>query len=57
MPESQRFPFLQDIGERFLPAPMPYLKFTLKRQELSREVYGLLDTGSTVSVKRSKFIN
>ena len=50
MRESQKFPFLQDIGERILPAPMPYLHFTLKRQEFSRDIFGLLDTGSTVSV-------
>jgi hypothetical protein len=50
MLESQRFPFLQNIGERFLLDPMPYLSLTLERQVQRKQVFGLLDTGSTVCV-------
>lgn len=50
MSSQQRFPFLQDIGDRILPEPMPYLPLMLERQGRSKMVFGLLDTGSTVSV-------
>jgi len=50
MADSQRFPFLQNIGERFLFDPMPYLSLTLEREGQRKQVFGLLDTGSTVCV-------
>ncbi len=50
MPDSQKFPFLQNIGERFLLDPMPYLPLTLEREGQRKQVFGLLDTGSTVCV-------
>lgn len=50
MLDSQKFPFIKDIGDRILPAPMPYLNLTVNLQEVSQNVFGLLDTGSTVSV-------
>ncbi len=50
MSESQRFPFLQDLGERVLPEPMPYIPLTLERHGQRKQVFGLLDTGSTICV-------
>lgn len=50
MSNQKRFPFLQDIGDRILPEPMPYLPLMLERQGRRSTAFGLLDTGSTVSV-------
>ncbi len=50
MSKTERFSYSQNIGERFLLYPMPYLSLTLERQGQRKEVFGLLDTGSTVCV-------
>lgn len=46
----RKFPYLQDLKTRFLPEPMPYLPLTLAHQNQQTQGFGLLDTGSTVSV-------
>lgn len=50
MPEAERFSYLRKVGERFLLYPMPYASLRLERQGQTKQVFGLLDTGSTVCV-------
>ena len=50
MSKMERFSYLQSIGERQLLYPMPYLSLTLEREGQRKQVFGLLDTGSTVCV-------
>ena len=48
--QSHKFPYLQILPERHLTEPMPYLPLTLERKGNIKEVFGLLDSGSTVNV-------
>ncbi len=45
-----KFPYLQDLPEKYLIEPMPFLPFTLEREGSTKRVFGLVDSGSTVSV-------
>ncbi len=48
--QSHKFPYLRDLPERHLLDLMPYLPLTLERKGNIKEVFGLLDSGSTVNV-------
>ena len=48
--QSYKFPYLRVLPERHLTEPMPYLPLTLERKGSVKEVFGLLDSGSTVNV-------
>lgn len=48
--QSPKFPYLQVLPERRLIEPMPYLPLMLERNGSRKEVFGLLDSGSTVNV-------
>lgn len=48
--QSNKFPYLRVLPERHLTEPMPYLPLTLERKGNIKEVFGLLDSGSTVNV-------
>ncbi len=47
---QKNFLFRKISAGVFLPEPMPYLSLILERQNRQKQVFGLLDTGSTVSV-------
>ena len=48
--QSYKYPYLKDLKDRFLSEAMPYLPLTLKLNGNSKQVFGLLDSGSTVNV-------
>ena len=48
--QSHKYPYLKELGERKLFEPMPYLPFTLDLNGNSKEVFGLMDSGSTINV-------
>lgn len=48
--QSRKYPYLTDLGDRILFEPMPYLPLTLELNGKTKEVHGLLDSGSTVNV-------
>ncbi len=48
--QASKYQYLQDLGERRLIEPMPYLPLMLEREGNRKKVFGLLDSGSTVSV-------
>lgn len=45
-----KFPYLKDLSDKTLFEAMPYLPLTLELSGNTKEVDGLLDTGSTVNV-------
>jgi hypothetical protein len=48
--QSHKYSYLKELGERKLFEPMPYLPFTLDLNGNRKEVFGLIDSGSTVNV-------
>lgn len=48
--QSSKYPYLQNLGERRLIEPMPYLPLILEQEGNVKKVFGLLDSGSTVNV-------
>ena len=48
--QSYKFPYLRVLPERRLTDPMPFLPFMLERKGNIKEVFGLLDSGSTINV-------
>lgn len=48
--QLHKFPYIKDLADRTLPEAMPYLPFTLELKGRKKEVFGLLDSGSTVNV-------
>jgi len=48
--QQHKFPYIKDLDDRTLLEAMPYLPFTLELKGKKKEVFGLLDSGSTVNV-------
>ncbi len=48
--QSHKYPYLTDLADRVLFEPMPYLPLKLELNGKTKEVHGLLDSGSTVNV-------
>ena len=48
--QSYKYPYIKDLANRILPEAMPYLPVTLELNGNTKQVFGLLDSGSTVSV-------
>ncbi len=48
--QSHKYPYLKDLPDKTLPEAMPYLPLTLELNGNTKQVSGLLDSGSTVNV-------
>lgn len=48
--QARKFSYLKDLDDRKLLEPMPYLLLKLELNGNKKEVFGLLDSGSTVNV-------
>lgn len=48
--QSHKYPYLKDLADRTLFDAMPYLPLTLELNGNTEDVFGLLDSGSTVNV-------
>lgn len=48
--QAHKFPYLKDLSDKTLFEAMPYLPLTLELSGNTKDVFGLLDTGSTVNV-------
>ena len=48
--QSYKYPYLKDLKDRLLPEAMPYLPLMLEISGNTKQIFGLLDSGSTVNV-------
>ena len=48
--QSRNYPYLKDLPDKILFEAMPYLPLTLSFDGNAKQVFGLLDSGSTVNV-------
>jgi len=48
--QARKYTYLKELADKTLFEAMPYLPLTLKINGKTKEVYGLLDSGSTVNV-------
>ncbi len=48
--QSRKYPYLKELANKTLVEPMPYLPLTLELNGITKQVLGLLDSGSTVNV-------
>ena len=48
--QSHKYPYIKDLPNRILPQAMPYLPLTLELNGNTKQVFGLLDSGSTINV-------
>ncbi len=48
--QSHKHPYIKNLADRILPEAMPYLPFKLELNGNTKQVFGLLDSGSTVNV-------
>lgn len=50
MSEPHKFSYQTNIKDKNFLEPMPYLDVLIERENLSKQVFGLLDSGATVNV-------
>ena len=48
--QSHKYPYIKDLSDKILLEAMPYLPLTLELNGNTKQVFGLLDSGSTVNV-------
>ena len=48
--QTHKYSYLKELADRTLLDPMPYLPLTLELNGNTKDVFGLLDSGSTVNV-------
>lgn len=48
--QTNKYPYLKELADRALFEAMPYLPLTLELNGRTRNIHGLLDSGSTVNV-------